>query len=261
MPRSGSTLLAALLRQNPRFHAGMTSPVASVFMTMQSELSGRNEFHVFITNEHRQSMLRGIFEGFYCEIQRTKVVFDTSRVWNTKLPVLTKLFPQAKVVSCVRDMAWVVDSVERLIRANALEPSKMFNFEAGGTVYSRCDALTGPGGMVGYAYNATREAFYGEHADRLIVVTYESLARRPAQTMQAIYDFIGEPHFDHDFDHVEYDADEFDSRLGTPGLHRVASKVAYVERSTILPIDIFDRYKGTSFWMDASLNRQQVRVI
>ena len=79
--------------------------------------------------------------------------------------------------------------------------------------------------------------------------------------MQAIYDFIGEPHFDHDFDHVEYDADEFDSRLGTPGLHRVASKVAYVERSTILPIDIFDRYKGTSFWMDASLNRQQVRVI
>ncbi|MFB8797203.1 MAG: sulfotransferase [Microcoleus sp.] len=27
LPRSGSTLLAALLRQNPRFHAAMTSPV------------------------------------------------------------------------------------------------------------------------------------------------------------------------------------------------------------------------------------------
>jgi sulfotransferase len=27
LPRSGSTLLSAILRQNPRFHAGMTGPV------------------------------------------------------------------------------------------------------------------------------------------------------------------------------------------------------------------------------------------
>ena len=27
MPRSGSTLLAAILNQNPRFRAGMTSPL------------------------------------------------------------------------------------------------------------------------------------------------------------------------------------------------------------------------------------------
>ncbi|WP_333154680.1 sulfotransferase [Microcoleus sp. B9-D4] len=27
LPRSGSTLLAALLRQNPRFHSAMTSPI------------------------------------------------------------------------------------------------------------------------------------------------------------------------------------------------------------------------------------------
>jgi len=29
LPRSGSTLLSAILRQNPRFYAGMTSPVAT----------------------------------------------------------------------------------------------------------------------------------------------------------------------------------------------------------------------------------------
>ena len=31
LPRSGSTMLSAILRQNPRFHAGMSSPVASLF--------------------------------------------------------------------------------------------------------------------------------------------------------------------------------------------------------------------------------------
>jgi hypothetical protein len=29
LPRSGSTLLAALLRQNPRFEAGMSGPLAA----------------------------------------------------------------------------------------------------------------------------------------------------------------------------------------------------------------------------------------
>ena len=31
LPRSGSTLTAAILRQNPRFHAGMSSPIAGLF--------------------------------------------------------------------------------------------------------------------------------------------------------------------------------------------------------------------------------------
>jgi len=30
-PQAGSTLTAAILRQNPHFHAGMSSPVASLF--------------------------------------------------------------------------------------------------------------------------------------------------------------------------------------------------------------------------------------
>ena len=43
LPRSGSTLLAALLRQNPRFTAGMSSPVYPLFRSMLTETSARNE--------------------------------------------------------------------------------------------------------------------------------------------------------------------------------------------------------------------------
>jgi sulfotransferase len=49
LPRSGSTLLAALLRQNPRFHAGMTSPVGGLYMALEGALSRRNEAAVFVT--------------------------------------------------------------------------------------------------------------------------------------------------------------------------------------------------------------------
>ena len=48
LPRSGSTLLAGILRQNPRFHAGMTSPVGSMYMALETSMSRRNETAVFI---------------------------------------------------------------------------------------------------------------------------------------------------------------------------------------------------------------------
>ena len=37
LPRSGSTLLSALLRQNPSFHADISSPVALLMETLWSD--------------------------------------------------------------------------------------------------------------------------------------------------------------------------------------------------------------------------------
>ena len=57
LPPAGSTLLAALLRQNPRFSAGMTSPVGSLFNAMLAATSQRNESAVFIDDTQRARLL------------------------------------------------------------------------------------------------------------------------------------------------------------------------------------------------------------
>ena len=38
----------AILRQNPAFHAAMTSPVGSLYITLEGALSQRNETTVFL---------------------------------------------------------------------------------------------------------------------------------------------------------------------------------------------------------------------
>ena len=119
LPRSGSTLLAALLRQNPRFSAGMSSPVYSLFRAMLNETSARNEGAVFIDNEIRKRLLMGVFDAYYHDAAPETVIFDTNRGWTTKLSALVELFPGAKIICCVRNPAWILDSVERLIRRNA----------------------------------------------------------------------------------------------------------------------------------------------
>ena len=253
LPRSGSTLLAGILRQNPHFHAMMTSPVGGIYMAMQMAVSRKNEAAVFIDEGQKRALLRGVFENYYHAIGAGKLVFDTNRIWCTKLPSLADHFPAAKVICCVRDISWIMDSIERLIRSNPHELSGLFGFEPGGTVYTRINRLAQIDGLVGFALDALREACFGEHADRLLLVDYEALTRQPAQTVAAIYAFIGAAPFAHDFDNVAYAAHEFDLAIGAPGLHTVARRVAFTPRPSILPPELFQRFEGDAFWRDASV--------
>ena len=129
-------------------------------------------------------------------------------------------------------------------------------------MYSRAEALIELNGMARFSVQATKDACYGQYASgRMLLLTYEGLTRDPKVAMQAVYKFIDEPWFEHDFDHIEYNADEFDARLGLPGLHTVKSKVSALKRETVLPPDLFKRFANDLFWLDPENNIRKVPVV
>lgn len=260
LPRSGSTLLSALLLQNPALHAGMSSPLASLLLGLQRQMSQENEGATFMDDEQRVAVLRAVVAAFYAKLGAEKIVVDTNRMWCAKLPLLARLLPEARVVACVRDVAWIMDSFERVIRANPVEPSRIFGFDPGGTVYNRVAALGSNDGAVGFALNALREAFFGAEAERIMLLTYETLTAEPQRALTAVYEHLGLPLFPHNFEDVRYGAEEFDRRLGTPGLHRVAGRVQAVERETVLPPGLFASFGSDAFWREAQ-NPRGVRVV
>jgi len=259
LPRSGSTLLSAILLQNPRFHAGMTSPVGALFSGVLEQCSAGSEFGAVIDTDMRRRLLRGLFDAYYADKADKPVVFDTNRQWSSRLPAISDLFPKAKVIACVRNVAWVMDSLERLYRANPYENTKLFGDAVErNTVYSRCETLAQRNRLVGFAWAALKEAYYGEHADSLLIVDYDLLTQAPERVLRLVYDFIGEPWFEHDFEHLAYDAPAFDQALGVAGLHKVKPKVALQSRRTILPPDLFKQYADLSFWLDGSASAANV---
>ena len=260
LPRSGSTLLAALLRQNPVLHANITSPVSSMVGAMLAEMSASNEGSVFFDEAQRAAVLRGLFQNYYHAIASTRTVFDTSRSWTTRLDLLSRLFPDAKMICCVRPVPWIIDSIERLLRHNPFELSKIFGFEQGGTVYSRAEGLMSPAGMIGFALNGLKQAMHSDQAHRLMLLPYDTLVGDPAAAMAAIYTFTGLPPFRHDFDAVTFDAGEFDARLGTPGLHHVRRQVRAIARETILPPDLWERFERTSIWRMPEFNTTRIPI-
>jgi sulfotransferase len=238
LPRSGAALLAALLQQNPRFHAGVCSPVGALMSAWLQRFSAGSEYGPVLTRAQRQRLLRGLFDSYYDAPPLRPVVFDVNPLWCGRLPTLLDLFPGAKVIACVRNVAWVMDSLERLYRANPYEHTPLYGNDAErNTVYSRVDALAQRHRPVGAAWAALKEAFYGEHAQTLLLVEYDLLAQAPEKVLRLMYEFIGEPWHAHEY-----------ANLRGPG---VRPQVAAEPRRTVLPPDLFEQHAASNFWRDA----------
>ena len=249
-----------MLRQNPAISAGISSPLGPLFHATRNAMGAWTETSVLLNEAQRERILRGLFDSYYADQQDKRLIIDTNRAWCARLPALKRLFPEAKVICCVRSVAWIMDSIERLTREHAFHESRLWNNDSErSTVFTRVDALTKNDRFVGFAWSALKEAVYGEHADSLLLVDFDLLTAAPAKVLDLIYDFLGEPRFAHDFEAVEFDAPAFDQNLGLPGLHRVRPKVAPVQRLSILPPDLFAQLDGLSFWRD--LSESHARVI
>lgn len=249
LPRSGSTLLAGILKQNPRFHAAMSSPVAGLINGALEQMGAASESYSFFDEAKRKKICRALFDAYYADKEHP-VIFDTNRHWTARMHQLVELFDDFKMICCVRNPAWVMDSFEVIYRKNPFDYSRMFNAANRQTVYSRCEALINAGGAVGSAWTALKEAYYGEFSERLLLVDYDLLCQYPARTLELIYQFLGEVPFKHNFEHVDYEESEFDQKLGVKGLHTVRKKVDFKQRRSILPPDLFVKYQDMDFWQD-----------
>jgi sulfotransferase len=259
LPRSGSTLLSAILRQNPAFHAAMSGPLCAMFAALQKSMSPRNEFSIFITDQQKSRVLRGLVESYYQDLSQKSLIFDTNRSWSANMSALALLFPSARVLCCVRSPAWILDSIERRLQSAPFPMEKMFSPESGENVYTRCDYLLKKG-LLAVALQSLRQAWHGEHAGRLIAIRYDSLTENPAQVIAQLYELLGQPLFPHDFSNLEYDAPGYDDQMGMPGLHRVRPRVEGIKRTTVLPPDLFHP-NDRCFWDVPGQNPRGVIVL
>jgi sulfotransferase len=189
LPRSGSTLLAGILRQSPKFFAAMSSPVAGLVNSLLEQTGANSESYTFFDDAKRKVLCKALFDAYYSD-KTHPIIFDTNRQWTAGMHQLVELFDNFKMICCVRNPAWVMDSFETIYRKNPFEYSRMFSAASRNTVSSRCDALINGAGVVGSAWTALKEAYYGEFSDRLLLIDCDILTRHPARTIELLYQFL-----------------------------------------------------------------------
>jgi sulfotransferase len=257
LPRSGSTLLSAVLRQNPSLHADVESPLVDVVVAATKAMSAA-EGAVFISDDQRQMVLKGIIQSYYSHLSHKECVFDSNRRWSSLTFMLARLCPEARLICCVRNPAWILDSLERNVRRNALIAPRIFGHEMG-TVYSRAEEVS-TRQLLRPSLQALRQAWFSEEAESLVAVRYESFVQRPQEVIDRLYAVLGLQPWPHDFKQVTFERPDFDAILGSPGLHTVVGPVKAVSRPTVLPPELFSSMDD-EFWLRPAENPNGVLVL
>jgi sulfotransferase len=240
----------------------MTGPVAQLCGLVHQTIAGTGEFSVLFDDERCAQMLRGVFETYYRHVRAGSVVFDTNRTWTAKAALLGTLYPECKIICCVRAIGSVLDSLERVRLQNPLKLSRLYANQTVDSIYARVDALmNAETGLVGLAWSTLREAWFSEAASRLITVPYDVLVKTPERTLRRLYAALDEPYFEHDFQNVSYEAPEYDDNLRTPGLHTVRRVVEYREPRPVIPPDLLAKYAKSHFWETPELNPRDVLIL
>lgn len=247
LPRSGSTLLSALLRQNPNFYANISDSLNQYFKNIcdsYQEFPNENE------NEIKKNIVHGVFDGFYKNIN-CSTIFNTNRSWTYYTHLLKYVWPNTKIIVCVRDIKWVVNSIESASKKNLLKFSGTLG-PSSLNVYERCADVMSDQGLVGVGYNGIKQALYSNNLDMLLFVEYDDLCKNPEGTLKRIYNFIDMPYYPyHDFNNIQTDESwkKFDEKLGIE-LHNLHHHVFFKERNCVLPIDIQRKLNGLEIWRE-----------
>jgi len=217
----------------------------------------------FISLPHPSSIystINSILEGYYKNLTKP-VIFDNNRAWPAKVPLLEKsLERKVKILCPVRDVAEILASMIKLIRNSNLDVnSSATNFldlqlasnKIPLTDENRCSQLMSSTGIVGQSAIAINEALKLGFRDRLHFIEYKDLVSNPEQVLSGIYEFLGEPLFNHNLNQIESSYAINDLEVyGIKNMHKVDKSIraSSYEPSCILPDSVLKRCIGAEFW-------------
>ena len=248
LPRSGSTLLSGILKQNPDFYADIASPVQGLTGTSIDVIT-IGEYNFNITEDQRKNLMYAVFDGYYKNIEKP-VIFDSSRGWTKKTPFLKALFPYTKILCPVRNIVSILNSFELITSKNPFHTTTLTKCNK--NVFARCDDMMDRNdGIVAGPWIILCEG-YAMNPEMIMLIDYENLCKTPEKTMREVYEFLERPYYSHDFENVEYSNENFDKSCNLKDLHTVKRKVEYNPPRCILPPEIVQKYNemNMEFWKE-----------
>ena len=172
LPRAGSTLLSAILKQNPNFTASISDPMLEFTRNIITTVHNAVGMAAQVPPAKQRDLIYGLFNSFYKD--SNPVCFNTNRGWSSNTPLVKDLFPTAKMILCVREVPWVLDSFEQLQAKNPYSIKPLYNHQDLGSVYDRSRMLMGEtpnfGGYVAGPLANTKQAMYSNEKDMLCVI-------------------------------------------------------------------------------------------
>lgn len=216
LPRTGSTLLSAILSQNPEIHAEGNSAVCQLMWDMQVSCQTTASEQLLANHRYmdQDALVSAIPAIYYRDVKATHIV-DKCRSWTlpANMDMLRRYIPNdPKVIVLTRPVDEIVASFVRLREANGwtgdLEAGLL---EPGSEPIMRSlDGVT-----------LARESGSSE----FLFVEYTNLVSDTDEVLKSIYEFCEFDPFKHDMTNIVNNHPEDDSVYGLIGQHEIRSTI------------------------------------
>jgi len=263
LPRAGSTMLQNILAQNPDIYATPTSGVLELIYAARANYSTSPEFKAQDTELMKQGYLsfcKNGVEGFFNAITDKKYVVDKSRGWGVHYGFLNEIFPEPKIICMVRDLRDIFCSMEKNFRKNQHMDMGIVNHsELKGTSTPKRIDIWANSQPVGMAIERLSEIFRQGINEKILFIRYEDLCLYPEMTMVRIYEYLGIPFFNHDFDNIEQITKEDDEVYGMFGDHTIRKSLELTPSTAnkVLGVDVTEWIYNNYQWFYEIFNYQK----
>lgn len=254
LPRSGSTLLSALLNQHPDIHASTNSPLLdTIHYTEEYLLYNSEQYRAHPKPECAHKVLSSIPHNYYFNTPEP-IIIDKSRGWVNQIQhIRDYITPNPKIICAVRNIQDIMVSFLTLIeKSNSISfiDQQIINQGLDLTNDNRCDFLMSPSGIIGMSYHALFEAYRKGNEKYLLIVEYENLISHPQREMNRIHSFLNLPFYSYNFSNIQSKFDEKDEVYGLENMHYVRNKIQKIHRdnSKYLSNYVMNKYKQMEFW-------------
>ena len=243
LPRSGSTVLAAILNQHPLVHVSTTSGLHSLIASTREQIETDPVFQTSTVEQRDKeyvSICRGIINGKYEHVTKP-IILDKGRTWP--IPRVMKnmekiLGRKMKIVATVRNVPDCIASFVKIAKPENLQ--------------SFC--VNSP--LVGHVQQSYISLHLGFQEDPSCFhfVDYDKLLSDPKTQLKHICEFLELPSYDFDFKNIDASTvkEDDEKAWNIPGLHDVKPVLERQSKLTAKDVlgDNYKRFIQARFWFN-----------
>jgi sulfotransferase len=228
LPRSGSTLLSAILSQNPLIHAEGNSCVCQLMWDMQQSCNISSKEQLAANN--RQYIMKDLIS----EIPRIyyknnnineKIIVDKCRSWTIQanIELLRKYVDNnIKIIVLERPIIEIITSFSKLYTDNK-RPVDLHKF-----LQPNSEPIMRSISGINWA----------KKNNTFLFISYKELINNTEETINKIYTFCGWEPYNHDYNNIVSKYPENDEIYNLKGQHKIRSRIKQRDINITLPEDI-----------------------
>ena len=219
LPRSGNTLFASIMNQNPEIAATPNS----ITLEIMKDLFLLKQTDVFLNYPDHKSLdnvLDTVYDNYYKDWPQ-RIIIDRGPVMTPgNFELMQKHFKRPfKCIILLRDLMDVLASYMQWYTENPDAFPNRYNLD---TDEKKLSMIMNNEGAVAKDLEAIKNAF--NYPDMCHFVKYDDLVAQPEQEFKKIYQFLNEPYFNHRFnnlDQVSVNGLSYDDKIVGNNMHKL----------------------------------------